>query len=168
MSLETAIAELTKAITKNNELMEASLETRAAAVQAIAKTGKSESKPAKEDKPAKAAKAESKPAKADKEDGEITLATLKNAFGNFMDVDDEDELDARKDTVTKILKKFGAKKVAELEEDDYVAAHKLLQKAIAALDSADDEDEKPAKGKKKPARDEDEDDSDDEDEEDDE
>lgn len=120
MSIEKALAEVAEALRENSELLKG--------LTASAKTG--------------AAKTTAK----DKDEGEgdgdkpkrtrttkpkvPTAKELSTATTNWLEVDDEDEYERRKGIVKKIVAKFDAAKMSEVEEGDRAEALDLLNQAI--------------------------------------
>lgn len=168
MSIEAAIAELTKEMKRNNELLEKNIETRSALAAKVDKTAKAD-KPEQEAAPKKKAAAEPEPKKAPKKaPKEVDEKALRKAFGEFMDVESPKVRAKRKEFVAAVLEELGAETVAAIEPEDRARALSFIEKKLAGEEvnfSADDEDERPAKKSKKkpPVDDEEDDDSDDDD-----
>lgn len=171
MSLEAAIADLTKEVKRNNELLEKNIEGRNALAAKVEKTSKPEKAEKAEPAPAKKTESKDKAEKSSKSK-EIDDKQLRKAFGEFMDVESEKVRDKRKAFVAALLNEFGADTVVEIEAEDRARALKLLEKKLAGEDvkfgeDDSDEDEAPkskktaAKGKSKKSDDDDDDDEDD-------
>lgn len=135
MALENQIAQLVEALTANTEALEAHT--------ALLKGGITKKKPAIEaepegeaPKPKKAPK-EQKVSKKDKKKAALSLDDVKAAFGEYLAVEDKEELTDRKANVGMILSAFKIKQVRDLSEDQFEEALDLLQEYI---DQADDED----------------------------
>ena len=142
MSLEDKIDTLTKALDRNSDLLEiltakakASSETKPipAAATEPPKAAAAEEAP-KRGRPAKAAA--EKPAKAAKVP---TPAEMSKATTDFLEVDAEDEYNARRDLVKKILGHFESKKMSEIAEADRQKALDMLSAYKAGDDPFEDE-----------------------------
>jgi len=155
MSLEQAIADLTKAIKENTDTLLSSMEQRKAVMDKL--PGAASKKPAEvKTEKVKDEKAE-KPKKSTKE---ITDGEIRKAFGAFLaDEDlDDDQVDERKDFVEALCAEFGVKKAVEIpQENREQALEWLAQKAKGKKVSFND-DEEPAAKSRKPAVDEDDED----------
>ncbi len=167
MSLEAALAELTKEMKRNNELLEKNIETRSALVAKVEKQSKSDKSEAAA--PAKKVEKAEKPAKASKSE-KIDDKTIRKAFGEFMDVESEKVRDKRKAFVAALLDEFGADTVVDIQPEDRARAMSLLEKKLNGeeVNFGEDEDDAPkskkaAKSKPKKPIDEDEDDEDEDD-----
>jgi RNA polymerase primary sigma factor len=143
MSLEAALAELTKEMKRNNELLEKNIETRSALVAKVEKQSKSDKSEAAA--PAKKVEKTEKPAKASKSE-KIDDKTIRKAFGEFMDVESEKVRDKRKAFVAALLDEFGADTVVDIQPEDRARAMSLLEKKLNGEEvnfgeDEDDEDE---------------------------
>lgn len=121
MSIEAALAALTAAVEKNNELLSIVVATAAANMA----KGKTDDKPATkaDDKPATKPvekKTTAKPPKV------ATPAEMAKATTDFLEVEDEDEYNARRALVKRIVSAHEVKKMSEIPEAD-------RQKALDAL-----------------------------------
>lgn len=139
MSIEKLLGELIDAINTNTE-------THKKAIAALTggKPSPSKAKPADDDEDAEekpkakaAAKGKASTAKKPKAPSE---EELRDAFGEFLGTDDEDEKKERKKYVAdKILKKFKVTKVTELAAEDRAAAIALLDGYEPEEDEDDDD-----------------------------
>lgn len=142
MSLEDKIETLTAVLNRNSDLLEgitAAAKNNMKTVEAakpVAEKAEDGEKPTRGRKPA-AEKAVKAP----------TVKEVTEKTQEFLKVDSDDEYENRRNFVKKIVAKFGAPKMSELEEGDRKAALDYLV-AYAAGDETDldeDEDEKPAR-----------------------
>ena len=124
MSIEKALADVAEALRENSELLKG--------LTASAKSGgtaKATTKAKDEDgdgdgegeKPTRKRTAKPKVP---------TAKELSTATTNWLEVDDEDEYERRKGIVKKIVAKFDAAKMSEVEEGDRAEALELLNQAI--------------------------------------
>lgn len=124
MSIEKALADVAEALRENSELLKG--------LTASAKSGgtaKATTKAKDEDgdgegegeKPTRKRTAKAKVP---------TAKELSTATTNWLEVDDEDEYERRKGIVKKIVAKFDAAKMSEVEEGDRAEALELLNQAI--------------------------------------
>lgn len=125
MSLETAIAALTEALTENSELLRG--------LTAKAKTGTADAGKTRdegdEEKPKRTRAAATTKPKA------VTAKELGAKTSAFLEVENEDEYERRKAIVKKIVTKYDATKMSEIEDaDDRQKANDLLEAAIAGED----------------------------------
>lgn len=141
MSLEAAIAELTKAVTLNNELLTQAATERAALLsQSGATTKPADDKPKADPKP----KADDKP-KADKPKAdpkpkveEISDDKIKEVAGAYLGVEDLDEREVRKANVRALLDELGSKKATELPQDKRPAFLAKIAELSASTPAEDD------------------------------
>ena len=122
MSIETALADVAEALRENSELLKG--------LTASAKSGgtaKATTKAKDEDGDGEGEKATRKRATKPKVP---TAKELSTATTNWLEVDDEDEYERRKGIVKKIVAKFEAAKMSEVEEGDRAEALELLNQAI--------------------------------------
>lgn len=122
MSIETALADVAEALRENSELLKG--------LTASAKSGgtaKATTKAKDEDGDGEGEKATRKRATKPKVP---TAKELSTATTNWLEVDDEDEYERRKGIVKKIVAKFDAAKMSEVEEGDRAEALELLNQAI--------------------------------------
>ncbi len=173
MSIEAALAGLTEAVKRNNELLEKNIETRSALAATVGKTPKAD-KPEQELAPKKKVVADPEPKKSAKKPPKaLDEKDMRKAFGEFMDVESPKVRAKRKEFVAAVLEELGAENVATIEPEDRARALAFIEKKLAGEEvnfSADaaEEDERPAKkAKKKPAVDDDDEDDDSDDEDDD-
>lgn len=145
-----ATKEQTAELKRNSDFLEI-LTSKAKTSLAVAaeKTGadeKSEDKAAEPQKRAPAAKPAAK--EAPKKKAKVpTPAEMAKATTDFLEVDDEDEFDARRALVKKILAKFNAPKMSEIGEDDRDAALEILTAYKAGDPTGLEEDEKPRRSR---------------------
>lgn len=145
MALEEEIRALTAALNRNSDLLEG-LTAKANAAKGAepakkavetekdesATAKKVEAEPAAEKKPRGRPKAEKAPSEAD-----MVAATKK-----FLDVEAEDEYNARRDFVRKIVDKYGVQKMSQIAEDKRAAALESLDNYTRGeADEAGDEDD---------------------------
>ena len=128
MALEDEIKALTAAMNRNSDLLEGL--TAKAAAGAAAKTSTVADKP-KDADPEEAPRGRGRPPKeaaADKPKAKKapTEKEMADATVEFLEVDDDDEHDARRALVKAIIAKHGVKKMSEIAEAD-------RQKALDAL-----------------------------------
>lgn len=134
MSIEKLLEDLTDAIRENTETQKTFL---AAAKGRTSEGGKAAVKDEDEEKPKRTRTAKVK-VPTSKELGTKTSA--------FLEVEDEDEYENRKSIIKKIVSKFDAAKMSEIEEDNRLEAMELLDIAISGKDpfkkarSRDDDD----------------------------
>lgn len=136
MSLEDLLKENTAALNRNSDLLEGITNAAKANLKNSTATPKDEvEKPASKPR----AKATDKPAKAP------TVKEVTDQTKEFLEVDSDDEYNERRAFVKKIVGKFGAEKMSELEEGDRRAAldYLVAYKAGDATDLDEEEDEKP-------------------------
>jgi len=125
MALEDEIKALTAALNRNSDLLEG-LTAKAAAAKASApadkpKDAEPEEAPRGRGRPPKDAAADKPKPKKAPTDKEMADATVE-----FLEVDDDDEHEARRALVKAIVAKHGVKKMSEIPEAD-------RQKALDAL-----------------------------------
>ena len=122
MSIEKALADVTEALRENSELLKG--------LTASAKSGgtaKATTKAKDEDGDGEGEKTTRKRTAKPKVP---TAKELSTATTNWLEVDDEDEYERRKGIVRKIVAKFDAAKMSEVEEGDRAEALELLNQAI--------------------------------------
>lgn len=144
MALEEEIRALTAALNRNSDLLEG-LTAKANAAKGAepvkkaeaekaesAPAKKAEAEPAAEKKPRGRPKAEKAPSEAD-----MVAATKK-----FLDVEAEDEYNARRDFVRKLVEKHGVQKMSQIAEDKRAVALEALDNYTRGEpDEAGDEDD---------------------------
>lgn len=122
MSIEKALADVAEALRENSELLKG--------LTASAKSGgtaKATTKAKDEDGDGEGEKTTRKRTPKPKVP---TAKELSTATTNWLEVDDEDEYERRKGIVKKIVAKFDAAKMSEVEEGDRAEALELLNQAI--------------------------------------
>lgn len=122
MSIEKALADVAEALRENSELLKG--------LTASAKSGgtaKATTKAKDEDGDGEGEKTTRKRTTKPKVP---TAKELSTATTNWLEVDDEDEYERRKGIVKKIVAKFDAVKMSEVEEGDRAEALELLNQAI--------------------------------------
>lgn len=122
MSIEKALADVAEALRENSELLKG--------LTASAKSGgtaKATTKAKDEDGDGEGEKTTRKRTTKPKVP---TAKELSTATTNWLEVDDEDEYERRKSIVKKIVAKFDAAKMSEVEEGDRAEALELLNQAI--------------------------------------
>ena len=122
MSIEKALADVAEALRENSELLKG--------LTASAKSGgtaKATTKAKDEDGDGEGEKTTRKRTAKAKVP---TAKELSTATTNWLEVDDEDEYERRKGIVKKIVAKFDAAKMSEVEEGDRAEALELLNQAI--------------------------------------
>lgn len=122
MSIEKALADVAEALRENSELLKG--------LTASAKSGgttKATTKAKDEDGDGEGEKTTRKRTTKPKVP---TAKELSTATTNWLEVDDEDEYERRKGIVKKIVAKFDAAKMSEVEEGDRAEALELLNQAI--------------------------------------
>ena len=122
MSIEKALADVAEALRENSELLKG--------LTASAKSGgtaKAATKTKDEDGDGDGEKTTRKRTTKPKVP---TAKELSTATTNWLEVDDEDEYERRKSIVKKIVAKFDAAKMSEVEEGDRAEALELLNQAI--------------------------------------
>lgn len=157
MSLEESIAELTKALNRNSDLLEGL--TAKAKGSVSAKEAASDEKPAstrgKAKEEEKAPRGRGRAAKAP------SAAEMKAAGEKFVDVTDDDEYAERRKLLRAIVDYFKTEKFTTIEEGDRALALQLLELAKAGDLDPDDvqagvdslsgeeekDDEKPSRGR---------------------
>ena len=121
MSIEKALADVAEALRENSELLKGL--TASAKSGGAAASSKSSSKDKEDD--------EEKPKRTRATKPKVpTAKELSTATTNWLEVDDEDEYERRKGIVKKIVAKFDAAKMSEVEEGDRAEALELLNQAI--------------------------------------
>lgn len=121
MSIEKALADVAEALRENSELLKGL--TASAKSGGAAASSKSSSKDKEDD--------EEKPKRTRTTKPKVpTAKELSTATTNWLEVDDEDEYERRKGIVKKIVAKFDAAKMSEVEEGDRAEALELLNQAI--------------------------------------
>ena len=132
MSIEAAIAELTAAVKENTE--ELRFLTSAARDGATKNSARASTKPTEEaDKPARSRSRSTK-------EKVPTVKEISEATKSFLDVDDQNEYEDRKDIVKRIVEKFKAKKMSEIDDKNRAEAMRMLDVAKAGDDPFDGED----------------------------
>lgn len=139
MAIESLISDLISAVNKNTEALESHT--------ALLKGGIAKKKPATEpegddEAPKKADKKapkEQKVAKKPAKKAALTLDDVKKAFGEYLAVEDKEELANRKSNVGEILASFKVKQVRDLEEDQFEEALELLTEYVDQAQAADEE-----------------------------
>jgi hypothetical protein len=135
--LEQALADLTKTVTRNNDLLEALLKSgkKDAGSEKSAKT-----EPAKDAaKPAETAKegaTESKGRKGKGKDADAapkapTVEDVHEVFSEFLGIDDQDERAKRKTFVKAILNELGAEKATLIPEESRAKAIQWVKDKLA-------------------------------------
>lgn len=122
MSIEKALADVAEALRENSELLKG--------LTASAKSGgtaKATTKAKDEDGDGEGEKTTRKRTTKPKVP---TAKELSTATTNWLEVNDEDEYERRKGIVKKIVAKFDAAKMSEVEEGDRAEALELLNQAI--------------------------------------
>lgn len=122
MSIEKALVDVAEALRENSELLKG--------LTASAKSGgtaKATTKAKDEDGDGEGEKTTRKRTTKPKVP---TAKELSTATTNWLEVDDEDEYERRKGIVKKIVAKFDAAKMSEVEEGDRAEALELLNQAI--------------------------------------
>lgn len=127
MSLEEALATLTKAVEKNNELL--AVLTSKAKGSAPAPDSKAKSDDSGEADPP--ARGRGRPPGSANKPKAPSAADMKKAVTEFLEKagDDDEEYNSRKAVVKKIIAKFEATKFTEFPEEHRVEALKILAKA---------------------------------------
>lgn len=126
MSLESAIAELTTELKKNNALLEAANAGRDKALKAASEiSGKVTGRP-----PGAADKEPRKKA-GDKKKGPPTEQDIRTVFGGYMSVEDPAEREKRKTFVKSILDHLGVAKATEIAEEDRAKAIAWVEQKAA-------------------------------------
>jgi len=142
MALEEEIRALTAALNRNSDLLEGltakanaakgAEPVKKAEAEKAESAKKAEAEPAAEKKPRGRPKAEKAPSEAD-----MVAATKK-----FLDVEAEDEYNARRDFVRKLVEKHGVQKMSQIAEDKRAAALEALDNYTRGEpDEAGDEDD---------------------------
>lgn len=132
MSIEAAIAELTAAVKENTE--ELRFLTSAARDGAAKNSARTTTKPAEEaEKPTRSRSRSTK-------EKVPTVKEISDATKSFLDVDDQNEYEDRKDIVKRIVEKFKAKKMSEIDDKNRAEAMRMLDVAKAGDDPFDGED----------------------------
>ena len=122
MSIEKALADVAEALRENSELLKGLTASAKSGGTAKATTkAKDEDGDGEGEKPTR--KRTTKPKVP-------TAKELSTATTNWLEVDDEDEYERRKGIVKKIVAKFDAAKMSEVEEGDRAEALELLNQAI--------------------------------------
>ena len=127
MSIEKALEDLADAVRENTEVLKS---MTAAAKASTAGAGRSSSKDKdKDDGDGDGEKA--KPTRSRSSKPKVpTAKELGAKTSAYLEVDDEDEYERRKGIVKKIVAKFDAAKMSEVEEGDRAEALELLNQAI--------------------------------------
>lgn len=122
MSIEKALADVAEALRENSELLKGLTASAKSGGTAKATTkAKDEDGDGEGEKPTRKRTAKPKVP---------TAKELSTATTNWLEVDDEDEYERRKGIVKKIVAKFDAAKMSEVEEGDRAEALELLNQAI--------------------------------------
>ena len=122
MSIEKALADVAEALRENSELLKGLTASAKSGGTAKATTkAKDEDGDGEGEKPTRKRTAKAKVP---------TAKELSTATTNWLEVDDEDEYERRKGIVRKIVAKFDAAKMSEVEEGDRAEALELLNQAI--------------------------------------
>lgn len=122
MSIEKALADVAEALRENSELLKGLTASAKSGGTAKATTkAKDEDGDGEGEKPTRKRTAKPKVP---------TAKELSTATTNWLEVDDEDEYERRKSIVKKIVAKFDAAKMSEVEEGDRASALELLNQAI--------------------------------------
>lgn len=122
MSIEKALADVAEALRENSELLKGLTASAKSGGTAKATTkAKDEDGDGEGEKPTRKRTAKAKVP---------TAKELSTATTNWLEVDDEDEYERRKSIVKKIVAKFDAAKMSEVEEGDRAEALELLNQAI--------------------------------------
>ena len=141
--LEEKLERLTKALEENTAVQKAVLDTlQGKTAKASAPDTAKKEEPKAEPKKAEAKKSEKASKKA------ATLDDIRETFGAFLGVDDEDVRKARKDFVKAMLAHFYVEKAAEISEDDRALAIRWVKEKTAGkkvnfqdeTESSDEED----------------------------
>lgn len=139
MPIESLISDLISALNANTEALESHT--------ALLKGGIAKKKPAAEteaddEAPKKAAKKapkEQKVAKKPAKKAALTLDDVKKAFGEYLAIEDKEELANRKSNVGEILASFKVKQVRDLTEDQFEEALELLAEYVDQAEAADED-----------------------------
>ena len=137
MSIEKALAELTEAVRENNELLSGLTAKAKAETSGKKAPAKGEDEGDDEEKPKRTRTTKPKIP---------TAKDLSTATTKFLEIEDEDEYNSSKAIIKKIIDKFDAAKMSEIEEGDRAEAMDLLNIAISGKDpfkktrSRDDDD----------------------------
>lgn len=135
MSLEAAILELAAAVKENTE--ELKFLTSAARDGATKNATRTSTKAVEEvEKAAPRSRATSRAAK----EKVPTVKEISEATKAFLDVDDQNEYEERKDIVKRIVEKFKAKKMSEIDDKNRAEAMQMLDVARAGDNPFDGED----------------------------
>lgn len=122
MSIEKALADVAEALRENSELLKGLTASAKSGGTAKATTkAKDEDGDGEGEKPTRKRTAKPKVP---------TAKELSTATTNWLEVDNEDEYERRKSIVKKIVAKFDAAKMSEVEEGDRAEALELLNQAI--------------------------------------
>lgn len=122
MSIEKALADVAEALRENSELLKGLTASAKSGGTAKATTkAKDEDGDGEGEKPTRKRTAKPKVP---------TAKELSTATTNWLEVDEEDEYERRKGIVKKIVAKFDAAKMSEVEEGDRAEALELLNQAI--------------------------------------
>jgi hypothetical protein len=141
MAIETLISDLIAALQANTEALESHT--------ALLKGGISNKKPkadvesddeAPKKNPKKAAKEQKAPKKAVKK-AALTLDDVKAAFGEYLAVEDKEELADRKANVGMILAAFKVKQVRDLSEDQFDDALEMLKEYVDQAEAGDSDED---------------------------
>ena len=116
VSLEAKIEALTDALKENSELLKALTAKAKANVSAEPKA--STKTDDGDEKPASRSTSRGRP----KKDKAPTAAEVKKATEAFLDVEDEDEYAERRKIIKKLIAKYGAAKMTEIEESKRASA----------------------------------------------
>ena len=122
MSIEKALADVAEALRENSELLKGLTDSANSGG-----TAKATTKAKDEDGDGEGEKTTRKRTTKPKVP---TAKELSTATTNWLEVDDEDEYERRKGIVKKIVAKFDAAKMSEVEEGDRAEALELLNQAI--------------------------------------
>ena len=141
MPIESLISDLISALNANTEALESHT--------TLLKGGIAKKKPAAEpdadeDAPKKAPKKaakEQKVAKKPTKKAALTLDDVKKAFGEYLAVEDKEELANRKSNVGEILASFKVKQVRDLVDEQFEEALELLTEYADQADDSDGDDD---------------------------
>ncbi|MEL4071685.1 hypothetical protein WKW50_16190 [Ochrobactrum sp. GPK 3] len=141
MSIEEAILSLKESVDRNNELLEF---MTAAARAGLDKAKGEATKGASEEKPSRSTKGDTKAA-APKKTKAPTAKALADATKEFVEVDEDDEYEARKAVVKRILAKFDCERMSDIPEEHRQEALDKLELYKAGEDpfEGEEEEEKP-------------------------
>lgn len=142
MSLEAKIEALTEALKENTDLLKA-LTAKAKASTSTESKATAKDEDDGDEKPA--ARSTSRTRGRPKKEKAPTVAAVKKAAQDFLDVEDEDEYAERRKFIKKLTAKYGAAKMTEIDEDKRADALKDIETYCAGdevdFGKNDDEDD---------------------------